>query len=570
MKPFPPSPPSQGGDSGSLRSPAERTILWLMVALFAALWFGTLEHRKLVKPDEGRYAEIPREMVASGGWLTPRLNAIKYFEKPPLQYWATAAAFEIFGEHHWTVRLWPALTGFLGILFTAFVTARLAGPAAAVAAASVLGGSLLYVLLGHVAVLDMSLSVFLAAAVFAFVLGQKDGTSPGAARNWMWAAYVLLALAVLTKGLVGMVLPAATLVIYTLWQRDWALWRRLHLVSGLAIFFAIAAPWFVAVSLANPEFFDFFFIHEHFQRFLTKIHRRYEPMWYFVPILLVGLAPWTLALFGGLRQALRRDTDMRFQPQRFLLVWIVVVFGFFSVSNSKLVPYILPIFPALAVLMGTWWLAAESATLRWHAAIWVMVGLAIAASAPQMLRLGDAEMTVAMFEAWVPWMVAAGATMAGGAALAFWLVGRFRLVAALALGLGGNIAVQLGLLGMDAVAPATSTWHIAQQIKPALAPDMPFFSVGMYDQTLPFYLKRTVRMVEHTDELKFGIEWEPQKFIPTFEQFFVVWNKTPKAMAMMPPDVYRRLAAQGLPMHEIARDTRRVFVVKPTTAATNP
>ncbi len=541
------------------------TAAWLIVALFAALWFGTLEYRKLVKPDEGRYGEIPREMVASGDWLTPRLNGIKYFEKPPLQYWATAVGYTILGEHHWTVRLWPALTGFLGILFTAFATARLFGPAAGWVAASVLGGSLLYVLLGHVAVLDMSLSVFLASAIFAFALAQRDEAGPRATRNWMWAAYALLALAVLTKGLVGLVLPAGTLVAYTLWQRDWALWKRLHLLSGLAIFFAITTPWFVAVSLANPEFFDFFFIHEHFQRFFTKVHRRYAPMWYFVPILLVGLLPWTLALFGGLMQGLKADTRARFQPGRFLLVWCVVVFGFFSVSSSKLVPYILPIFPALATLIGVWWLKAGTTALRWQMGFWVIAGIVVAAISPRMVEFGDAAMTVAMFEAWVPWMVAAGLSIAVAAALALALAHRWRIAAALVLGFGGNLGCQLGFLGMDAVSPATGTWHIIKLIQAELTPDTPFFSVGMYDQTLPFYLKRTVQMVEHTDELKYGIAWEPNKFMPTFDVFIAAWNAAPKAMAMMPPDVHQRLASQGLPMREVVRDARRVVVAKPVT-----
>ena len=538
--------------------------LWLVAVLFAALWFGTLEYRKLVKPDEGRYGEIPREMVATGDWLTPRLNGIKYFEKPPLQYWATAAGYKAFGAHHWTVRLWPALTGFLGILFTGFVAARLFGAAAGWVAASVLGGSLLYVMLGHVAVLDMSLSVFLASAIFAFVLAQRDGASPRDTRHWMWAAYALLALAVLTKGLVGLVLPAATLVAYTLWQRDWGLLRKLHLVSGLAIFFAIAAPWFVAVSLANKEFFDFFFIHEHFQRFLTKVHRRYAPMWYFVPILLVGLMPWTLAMFGGLRRAAKRDAALHFQPGHFLLTWIVVVFGFFSVSSSKLVPYILPLFPALAALIGAWWMQASPSALKWQSLLWTPVGLIIVTVAPFMVVFGDEQMPVAMFSAWVPWMIAAGLALAAGGVLAYWLArSRRPLAAALALAFGGHVALQVGFLGMDAIAPATSTWHITQKIRPQLTPDMTFYSVGMYDQTIPFYLERTVQMVEHTDELKHGIAWEPHKFMATFAEFVTAWNAAPKAMAMMPPDVHKRFLAQNLPMREIARDTRRVFVVKP-------
>ncbi len=115
------------------RSLPAKTLLFLL-ALFAVLWFGTLDYRKLIKPDEGRYAEIPREMVASGDWLTPRLNGLKYFEKPALQYWATAAAFTVFGEHHWTARLWGALSGFLGVLVTWFAARRLWGKDAAQAA----------------------------------------------------------------------------------------------------------------------------------------------------------------------------------------------------------------------------------------------------------------------------------------------------------------------------------------------------------------------------------------------------------------------------------------------------
>jgi 4-amino-4-deoxy-L-arabinose transferase-like glycosyltransferase len=102
--------------------------LLALIVIFALAWFGTLEQRRLINPDEGRYSEIPREMVASGDWLTPRLNGIKYFEKPALQYWATATAFTVFGEHHWTARLWPALTGFLGVLATAFATAGCSAP----------------------------------------------------------------------------------------------------------------------------------------------------------------------------------------------------------------------------------------------------------------------------------------------------------------------------------------------------------------------------------------------------------------------------------------------------------
>jgi len=124
------------------------SIFLLVLVLF--VWFGTLDYRNLVRPDEGRYAEIPREMAISGDWLTPRLNNLKYFEKPALQYWATAAAYNVFGEHHWTARLWSALTGFAGILLAWFTARRLWGGATGMYSALVLTGSLLYAIIGHI------------------------------------------------------------------------------------------------------------------------------------------------------------------------------------------------------------------------------------------------------------------------------------------------------------------------------------------------------------------------------------------------------------------------------------
>ena len=293
-----------------MEKPVSAKTLLFLLALFAVLWFGTLDYRKLIKPDEGRYAEIPREMVASGDWLTPRLNGLKYFEKPALQYWVTAAAFSVFGEHHWTARLWSALAGFLGVLATWFAARRLWDEDVALYAAGVLGGSLLYSLIGHVNTLDMGVSCFLSVAVFAFVLAQRDRVTPSENRNYMLGAWLALALAVLSKGLIGLLLPAATLLLYTFWQRDLVLWRRLHLFSGLLLVIVVTAPWFIAVSAANPEFAHFFFIHEHFERFLTKVHGRYQPIWYFVPILFAGMLPWLIGLLPSLWRAARRDPQI--------------------------------------------------------------------------------------------------------------------------------------------------------------------------------------------------------------------------------------------------------------------
>lgn len=544
---------------------SSKTLLFLL-ALFAVLWFGTLDYRKLIKPDEGRYAEIPREMVATGDWLTPRLNGIKYFEKPALQYWATAAAFTLFGEHHWTARLWSALTGFLGVLATWFAARRLWGEGAAQSAAGVLGGSLFYGLIGHVNTLDMGVSYFLSAAVFAFVLAQRDFVTPRENRNYMLGAWLALALALLSKGLIGLLLPAATLVLYSLWQRDFSLWRRLHLFSGLSLLIVVAAPWFVAVSAANPEFAHFFFIHEHFERFLTKVHGRYQPMWYFAPILLAGMLPWLVGFFSTLWRAGRRDPAVRFQPRRFLLVWVAVVFCFFSLSDSKLASYILPLFPALAALIG--WHFAEIVrrdprALRWHALPLIPLALIGLALAREVTRLASPEVPAALYVAYQPWLMAASGALLAGALAGFIFSWRAMPRAALiSLASGGLLFSQLILLGHDSLAPSNSAYAIAAQIRDQVKPGVPFYSVDTYDQTLPFYLKRTLTMVSYKDELGFGIDQEPEKFIPDLAGFAALWRAAPDAWALMAPDTYRQFLAKGLPMQVVAQDTRRIIVRK--------
>ena len=318
------------------------------------IWFANIDYRRLVHPDEGRYAEIPREMAATGDWLTPRLNGIKYFEKPALQYWLTAATYEAFGVRHWTARLWPALAGFLNVLFVGYVGLRLAGPTLGLYSAAALGSCVWFALNAHILTLDAGLTLWMSVGLGALFLAQRASATTRERRGWMWAAWAALALATLSKGLIGVVLPGAALVAYTLATRDWALWRRLHLVSGGAIFLAMTAPWFVAVSVKNPEFFDFFFIHEHFTRFLTGEHRREGAWWYFVPIFVVGILPWLAVFFGtvvGMWTGAASDEN-GFNWQRFALVWSAVIFIFFSASGSKLPSYVLPIFPALALPIG--------------------------------------------------------------------------------------------------------------------------------------------------------------------------------------------------------------------------
>nr|MBA2689974.1 glycosyltransferase family 39 protein [Burkholderiales bacterium] len=324
-------------------TPKQGLILLLLFSFI--VWFGPLDYRKLVKPDEGRYAEIAREMVVSGDWLTPRLNGIKYFEKPPLQYWATAAAFKVFGFHDWAARLWTALTGFMTVLVVYWAGRRLFGPAVGLYAGMVLISSAYFLLLGHVNTLDMGLTFFTTLALTGFCCAEREGAGTRERKWGMLTAWIAMALAVLSKGLIGVVLPGATLALYTLATRDWRIWQRLNLMPGVLIFLAIAAPWFIAVSLHNPDFAWFFFVHEHLLRYATPEARREGPVYYFVGILLIGSLPWIGVMLDSLWATMRRYTPSKTdRPTLILLIWIILVFIFFSLSSSKLPAYILPIF----------------------------------------------------------------------------------------------------------------------------------------------------------------------------------------------------------------------------------
>ena len=543
-------------------TPVARRALFALLAAFALLWFCNLGYRHLVKPDEGRYAEIPREMVASGDWLTPHLNGYKYFEKPPLQYWATAVSLAAFGMNEWAARLWPGLTGFLGVLLVFWAGNRLFAPPAGLLGAAVTASSALYAIVGHLLTLDMALSFFMSAAVFAFAVAQQDQTGR---RRWMLLAWAAAALAVLTKGLVGVVLPISAVGAYVLLQRDWKLLSRLELVRGGLLFLAIAAPWFVTVSLVNPEFPRFFFIHEHLERFLTKEHDRYQPAWYFLPVLLLGILPWIVSLFPALRNAWSRTDAEGFNTRRFLLLWCAVVFVFFSASDSKLVSYILPLFPALSLLIGVQLRSARRSTLLAQAIIAALLGIALAAAAPQAPNYASDAVTPSLLEGYVPWLVAAGlALAAGGIVSVFFLARDKRVAAALSLACGGLVLAQTALSGHESLAPSLSAYHIVHKIRDQLKPDTPFYAVETFDHTLLFYLGRKVTMVSVRDELADPIGRAPGDFLPDAAAFARAWEADRDAFALFNiNDLPAFLEAHPVPMRVVAVDPRRVIVRKP-------
>jgi len=548
-------------DSGTFRTRVVATLVFV----FSIVWFCNLGYRSLVRPDEGRYAEIAREMAVTGDWITPRLNGIKYFEKPPLQYWMTATAFKAFGEHEWTARLWVAVTGFAGVLMVGFAGARLFGRRAGFYSAIVLASSILYAAIGHINTLDMGVTFCLTLGLLGFLMAQRGAARTRETRLWMLLAWTAMGLGFLSKGLIGLALPAGAMVAYALVHRDISFLKRLEPVAGVAVMLAIALPWIVAVSIANPEFPHFFFVHEHFERFLTQSHRRTAPWWYFVPILIAGMLPWAAMLGQALIAAWKGDPPgQSFKPRRFLLLYAAVIFLFFSVSQSKLPSYILPIFPALALLVGEWLTRIRGRTLAWLILPIAVLALAGAIASPLVVNLGNEKVPAALYGLFSGWILAGALTLLAASCLAMFFAWRSRIDAAIvALGAGGLLLIQLLMTGHETLSPSYSTSHVSGTLRPLLDADTPFYSVRTYEQTLPFYIKRTVTLVDYRDELDFGLKQQPGLEIPTIDEFEVRWRNDRKALAIMGPDVYRELMGRGLPMHLLAEDARRVIVTKP-------
>ena len=556
-----------------MRRVSNRQLWWLLIAV-AIIWFSNLEYRTLIKPDEGRYAEIPREMVVSGDWVTPRLNDLKYFEKPPLQYWATATAYTVFGEHQWTSRLWTGLTGFSGLLLVWLAGLRLFGREAAVYATLLLSSSMLYVMMGHINTLDMGVTFFITLGVFAFMIAQQGygrfADEQAVSRNWMLLAWAGLALAVLSKGLMGIVLPGAAVFIYCLVQRDFTVLKRMHWLAGLSLFLLISAPWFYLVMKANPEFFQRFFIYEHYTRFTTKDLGRYQPWYYFVPILLAGALPWTVLVFDSLFRSdsqaglVREVSGRSFNSARFLMIWVVFIYVFFSISDSKLPSYLLPMFPALALLMGRRIDEMRGRVLFWQMLPVVPVAIVFLVLGMNVARFADTPNQIELYPHYSIWLVSASLMLLAGLLAGMGLLWRGKKApAVMVIALSALLCTQIGVSGYNTVARERSAKHIANAIRAEIKPNIPFYSVLSYEQTLPFYLKRTFTLVQYQDEMGFGISREPQRWVPTVEAFVKVWAAQPEAYAIMPTQYYPQLQKMGLKMKIIFADTQNIVVKKP-------
>src|ERR1700722_1063034 len=334
-------------------------------------------------------------------------------------------------------------------------------------------------------------------------------------------------------------------------HRDWRLALRAAPWWTLAALLLLAAPWFVLVSARNPEFAHFFFIFEHFQRYLSSAgFERYQPAWFFLPVLALGFLPWITLLPGALRFAWRaaRDGD---RPTSLLLLWAAFVLLFFSLSQSKLAPYILPLFPALSLLTGRAIAGLPPQRFAAHLRVvaWLAGGVGVI-----VLLLWRAPPAAAPVAVPSPTSILGFAPafllLALGAGIGTRLSRRdLVLAAAAATCLGGLLLAQSALLAADYLPRMRALVLLEQQLRPWVGADTRVYCVNGYPQPLPFYLQRTCTLVGYRGELDFGLQQEPRLALADLKQFVPAWEQQSDALAIMRPEDYQELEALGAPMH---------------------
>ena len=359
----------------------KRWSLWLLPALLLIL----AVFRPLSIPDEGRYAEIGRWMWVSGDWLTPRIDGIPFFHKPPLLYWLEAISFHVFGATAWAARLVVALHALLMGAVLLDCARFFAGVDVARRAVWMLGSSLAFLIAGQYVNHDMMVASWIGVAIWCFARAfMHQGTTQGDSvhRGWARAGYVACALGVLSKGLIGLALPGLVLLIWIALTAQWKKILALPWLSGVSLFALIAVPWFVLVERAYPGTFNYMFGTQQFARYTQTEFNNAQPWWFYGAAIAVLMFPWVLAVLAqGVRGVWLRVKHAHAPTDAVAAlcwIWCVAVLGFFSIPSSKIIGYALPVMPPLAYLAALWWQQVW-ADKRW--AQWLFAALVVAASA---------------------------------------------------------------------------------------------------------------------------------------------------------------------------------------------
>lgn len=329
-------------------------IVWIL-ALGSIVFFNRLGSTGLVDETEPLFVEAARQMTVTGNWITPYFNQVPRFDKPPLIYWLMAIGFQTIGVNEWAARLPSAISGTVLVGFCFYTLKRLVPfRIAPYLGSAIVALNLITLFFGRLGYSDMLLSACFGGSLLAFFLGYV-------ASDWRWyrAFYLLMGLAVLTKGPVGVVLPSAIVLIFLFWAGKLReVLREIKPIRGIAIFLLVSVPWYIAAYIQNGNAFiqSFFGVH-NVDRFTSVVNQHSGAWYYHFVVVLIGFFPWSLCLPAAIAHLFKSKWRQEARSQhlgRFALVWFAVVLIFFTIAVTKYITYTLPLYPAAAILVTLW------------------------------------------------------------------------------------------------------------------------------------------------------------------------------------------------------------------------
>jgi len=346
-------------------SKTERVLILILLCVCLTLFFFRLGSRPLWNIDEGRHAITSKEMVLSGDWITPTLYGENFYDKPILFNWLAALSFLVFGFTEFAARFPAAILGLGCVVVTYLLGRSMFGPTTGFLGGMILATSGMFMVLSRSVVHDIALVFFMTLALFFFYLGY---TSEPRRKAWFLLFYGSLGLAVLAKGPLGVLLPGLIIGLLLLLKGRLSFIKEMEMGWGVLVFLIVAAPWYVLISLNNSDYAGYFFIENNIMRFLSPKALHAGPFYFYFPILLGGFSPWSFflplafihAFRGGWKGWKGMDDGILF-----LILWISVIFLFFSAASSKGNAYLLPLFPAAALLVGILWRELIEAPTPW-------------------------------------------------------------------------------------------------------------------------------------------------------------------------------------------------------------
>lgn len=485
-------------------------LILVFFAFISGLFFCNLGNRTFANPDEARYVEIAREMAISGDLVTPTLNGVTYLEKPPLFYWIQAANVKLFGIDFFNQRIPQAIIGLLGILAMFLFLKNVYNTKTAYISCSILSTSILYFIQARFINLDLLLSVLVAASLFCYSAAIINSIRP---KLFLRLFYLFLALACLAKGLIGIVLPGIIILCWICLNNQnmkskFEIIKRSIDLYGIILFLIISLPWHIACALSNPDFINFYFIHEHFHRYTTLSHNRFQPFYFFIPIVIAGLIPWTGFLFGKPKYFEKFKSDENF---KFLCIWSIVIIAFFSCSNSKLIPYILPSFFPLASIIGIFiksYLEEDSKFKYFNISLAInvfLLGLVIIYAYSGNVRgiIFNVKEFLNTMSISIVFLIGLCITVQK---MEFKNPKQWLLIIHIIFAAYSMLIVSKILPYAQEISPhKASSYKIAQNIKWNLNDQVEVYCYNDYLQDLPIYLNRNVGTIDFVGELEFGV-----------------------------------------------------------------